>query len=155
MRVFFGVTVTRMGPQVKQAVEGVGQSILLQFARKVIRIARRLTIRAPGPSPRGTPPHEHYGDLDRSLAVTVDEATGNVVAGPRASIVGRRGSVLEFASTYDPNAGRDEFGRFLRGHASRKAPSGARWAHPFMQPAFEEAVAVGRFEGGAISNSFI
>ena len=132
-----------------------GQLILLRFAREVVRIARASTVRASGPSAPGTPPHEHYGDLDRSIAVAIDEATGNVVIGPRASIVGERGSVLEFAGTYDPNAGRDRFGRFLTGHASRTAPSGARWARPFMRPAFEQALSAGSFESGTqISSSF-
>lgn len=132
-----------------------GELLLLRLARSVVRIARRLTIKARGPSPPGTPPHEHYGDLDRSLAVGINEATGEVVAGPRASIVGERGNVLEFAGTYDPAAGRDEFGRFLRGHASRKAPSGARWARPLMRPAFERAISGTRFETGTqVSSSF-
>lgn len=132
-----------------------GQAILLRFAREMVRIVRASTIRAKGPSPPGTPPHEHYGDLDRSIAVAVDEATGNVLVGPRESVVGVRGSVLEFAGTYDPDAGRDRFGRFLQGHASRTAPSGAKWARPFMRPAFEQALSAGSFESGTqISSSF-
>lgn len=109
---------------------------------------------APGPSEPNTPPHRHYGDLARSISVAVDDATGNILVGPRASIVGQRGSVLEFAGTYDPDAGRDKFGRFLKGHASRVAPSGAMWARPFMRPAFEQAVASGSFEGGDVNSSF-
>ena len=132
-----------------------GQLILLRFAREIVRLARASTIRAKGPSAPGTPPHEHYGDLDRSISVAIDQSTGNVVVGPRASIVGERGNVLEFAGTYDPNAGRDRFGRFLTGHASRTAPSGARWARPFMRPAFEQALSAGSFESGnQISSSF-
>jgi len=132
-----------------------GTLILLRCARDIVRIARASTIRAKGPSAPGTPPHEHYGDLDRSIAVAIDEATGSVVVGPRESIVGERGSILEFAGTYDPDAGRDRFGRFLTGHASRKAPSGAKWARPFMRPAFEQAIAAGSFESGnQISSSF-
>ena len=140
---------------VEKIAANAGQLILLRFAREIVRIARASTIRASGPSAPGTPPHEHHGDLDRSIAVAIDESTGNVVIGPRASIVGERGGVLEFAGTYDPNAGRDRFGRFLTGHASRTAPSGARWAHPFMRPAFEQAMAAGSFESGnQISSSF-
>ncbi len=132
-----------------------GQLILLRLARDVVRIARESTHRRRGPSPPNTPPHEHYGDLDRAITVGINEATGEVVVGPRASIVGERGNVLEFAGTYDPNAGRDEFGRFRTGHASRKAPSGARWARPFMRPAFEQAIDTGSFESGdQISSSF-
>ena len=132
-----------------------GQSILLQIARETVRIARASTIKARGPSPPNTPPHEHFGDLDRSIAVAIDESTGDVLVGPRESVVGLRGSVLEFAGTYDPDAGRDRFGRFLKGHASRTAPSGSRWARPFMRPAFEQALA-GTFESGTqISSSFI
>lgn len=130
-----------------------GQLILLRLARAVVRIARASTIRRRGPSPPGTPPHEHYGNLDRSIAVGVNDSTGDVVAGPRASVVGERGNVLEFAGTYDPNAGRDPFGRFLTGHASRLAPSGSRWARPFMRPAFEKAVSVTRFEAGDQASS--
>ena len=149
------VRVIQDSMKLKGIAADAGQSILLQFAREVVRIARASTIRRKGPSPPGTPPHEHYGDLDRSIAVAVDEATGDVVVGPRESIVGLRGGVLEFAGTYDPDAGRDRFGRFLEGHASRTAPSGAKWAHPFMRPAFEQALALGSFEGGdQISSSF-
>lgn len=125
-----------------------GQLLLLRLARDVVRIARASTVRAEGPSRPGTPPHEHYGDLDRAITVGINDATGEVVAGPRASIVGERGNVLEFAGTYDPSAGRDEFGRFLQGHAARTAPSGAKWARPFMKPAFEQAVSGGSFETG-------
>ena len=140
--------------KLEQIAADAGRLILLRFAREIVRIVRASTSRAKGPSPPGTPPHEHYGDLDRSIAVAIDEATGNVVVGPRASIVGERGSVLEFAGTYDPGAGRDRFGRFLTGHASRSAPSGARWARPFMRPAFEQAVSAGSFESGNTSSSF-
>lgn len=141
--------------KLKQIATDAGRSILLRFAREVMRIARASTIRRRGPSPPNTPPHEHFGDLDRSIAVAVDEATGDVVAGPRESVVGLRGAVLEFAGTFDPDAGRDRFGRFLKGHASRTAPSGARWAHPLMRPAFEQALASGSFGGGdTISSSF-
>lgn len=141
--------------KLKKIATDAGQLILLRFARNMVRIARASTVKAPGPSKPGTPPHEHYGDLDRSIAVAIDESTGNVVVGPRASIVGERGSVLEFAGTYDPTAGRDRFGRFLTGHASRTAPSGARWARPFMRPAFDQAIAAGSFESGnQISSSF-
>jgi hypothetical protein len=132
-----------------------GQMILLRLARDVVRIARRSTIRARDPSAPGAPPHEHYGDLDRSITVGINESTGDVVVGPRTSIVGERGNVLEFAGTYDPDAGRDRFGRFLRGHASRKAPSGAKRARPFMRPAFERAISGGRLETGSqVTTSF-
>jgi hypothetical protein len=131
-----------------------GTPLLLRFGREVARIARGSMTRAEGPSKPNTPPHKHYGDLAKSIEVAVDETTGDVMVGPRASIVGQRGSVLEFAGTYDPTAGRDERGRFLTGHASRKAPSGARWAHPFMRPAFEQAVDAGAFEGDRLNSSF-
>ena len=141
--------------KLKKIAIDAGKLILLRFARDIVRIARASTIKAKGPSQPNTPPHEHFGDLDRSIAVGIDESTGNVVVGPRASIVGQRGNVLEFAGTYDPDAGRDEFGRFLTGHASRTAPSGARWARPYMRPAFEQALATGSFESGdKISSSF-
>ena len=141
--------------KLKKIATDAGQVILRRLARNVVRIARASTVKASGSSPPGTPPHEHFGDLDRSIAVAVDESTGNVVVGPRASIVGVRGSVLEFAGTYDPDAGRDKFGRFLTGHASRTAPSGARWARPFMRPALGQAIAAGSFESGnQISSSF-
>ena len=149
------VRVIQDSAKLKDVATDAGQLILLRFAREIVRIARALTLPRPGPSPPGTPPHQHYGDLDRSIAIAIDDATGNVVMGPRASIVGERGHVLEFAGTYDPDAGRDEFGRFIEGHASRKAPSGAKWARPFMRPAFEQAVSSGSFEAGnQISSSF-
>ncbi len=132
-------------PKLKKFATDAGQAILLRIARNVVRIARASTIKAKGPSEPGTPPHEHFGDLDRSIAVGIDESSGDVVAGPRASIVGQRGAVLEFAGTYDPDAGRDKFGQFLEGHASRTAPSGSRWARPFMRPAFEQAISSSSF----------
>lgn len=141
--------------KLEEIAANAGQLILLRLARDVVRIARRSTVRAQDPSSPGTPPHEHYGDLDRSIAVGINESTGDVVVGPRASIVGERGNVLEFAGTYDPNAGRDRFGRFLTGHASRKAPSGAKRARPFMRPAFEQAISGGRLEAGSqVTSSF-
>lgn len=132
-------------PKLKKFATDAGKLILLRIARDVVRIARASTIKAKGPSPPNTPPHEHYGDLDRSIAIAVDESTGSVTVGPRESIVGQRGAVLEFAGTYDPNAGRDAYGRFVTGHAARIAPSGARWAHPFMRPAFEQSISSGSF----------
>ncbi len=140
-------------PKLKKFATDVGKLILLRIARDVVRIARASTIKAEGPSEPGTPPHEHFGDLDRSIAIAVDKSTGSVSVGPRASIVGVRGSVLEFAGTYDPDAGRDKFGQFLEGHASRTAPSGSRWARPFMRPAFEQAISTGSFEGGNQTSS--
>jgi hypothetical protein len=137
----------------KKIATDAGQLILLRIAREIVRIARGSTTKAKGPSKPNTPPHEHFGDLDRSIAVGVDESGGDVVVGPRASIVGQRGAVLEFAGTFDPAAGRDEFGRFLTGHASRTAPSGAKWARPFMRPAFAQAIASGSFEGGDQTSS--
>ncbi len=127
-------------PKLRKFATDAGKSILLRIARNVVRIARASTIKAKGPSEPGTPPHEHFGDLDRSIDIAVDESTGAVTVGPRASIVDVRGSVLEFAGTYDPDAGRDKFGKFLEGHASRTAPSGSRWARPFMRPAFDQAI---------------
>ena len=131
-----------------------GQLILQQLARQVQQRARQLTVKARGPAPPNKPPHEHFGDLDRSIAIGINTSTGEVVAGPRQTQIGLRGNVLEFAGTFDPQAGRDARGRFLRGHAARKAPSGAKWAHPFMRPAFEEVTAAGSFEPGQVTSSF-
>lgn len=140
---------------VESLVADAGQRILINLARQVQAEARRSTRKARGPAPRGEPPHEHFGDLDRAIAVGVNADTGEVVIGPRESQVGLRGNVLEFAGTFDPAAGRDARGRFLRGHASRRAPSGAKWAHPFMRPAFESVLASGSFEAaGEVSSSF-
>ena len=138
-------------PKLEKFATDVGKLILLRIARDVVRIARASTIKAEGPSEPGTPPHEHFGDLDRSIAIATrgDE----VLVGPRFSVVGLRGSVLEFAGTYDPDAGRDKFGQFLEGHASRTAPSGSRWARPLMRPAFEQAISTGSFEGGNQTSS--
>ena len=141
--------------KLKKIATDAGQAILVRLARTIAIIARRSMDFEHGPSEPGDPPNAHFGDLWRSIAVAVDSSTGNVVVGPRASIVGERGGVLEFAGTYDPDAGRDKFGRFLTGHASRTAPSGARWARPFMRPAFEQAIAAESFESGhQISSSF-
>lgn len=135
-------------------VANAGQLILIQLARDTQKIARDSTVKRKGPSPRGTPPHEHYGDLDRSIEIGIT-ADGEIVVGSQESVVGERGHVLEFAGTFDPAAGRDERGRFIRGHASRKAPSGAKWAHPFMRPAFEAALSGGSFDSNEnVSSSF-
>jgi len=140
---------------VESIVEDAGQRILIGLARQVVEQARRLTVKAKGPAKSGEPPHEHFGDLDRAIAVGINVDTGEVVIGPRESQIGLRGNVLEFAGTFDPVAGRDAAGRFLKGHAARKAPSGARWAHPFMRPAFESVLASGSFEAdGQVSSSF-
>ena len=148
MAIELKITLTQ---HLKQVATDAGRTILLGIARDIVRIARASTTKAKGPSAPNTPPHEHFGDLDRSIDVAVDGE--NVVVGPRGSVVGVRGSVLEFAGTFDPDAGRDEFGQFVTGHASRIAPSGAKWAHPFIRPAFEEAVAAGSFENGNQLNS--
>jgi len=140
---------------VETLVEDAGQRILIALARQIQAAARRSTVKARGPARRSEPPHEHYGDLDRAIAVGINTASGDVVIGPRESQIGLRGNVLEFAGTFDPDAGRDARGRFLRGHASRKAPSGAKWSHPFMRPAFESVLSSGSFEpAGEVSSSF-
>jgi len=140
---------------VETLVADAGQRILIGLARQVQAEARRSTRKAKGPAPRNEPPHEHYGDLDRAIAVGINADTGEVVAGPRESQIGLRGNVLEFAGTFDPAAGRDAKGKFLRGHASRRAPSGAKWAHPFNRPAFEKVLSGGSFEdSGQVSSSF-
>ncbi len=127
----------------KQIATDGGRKILVGIASRIQKIARASTIKAKGPSEPNTPPHEHFGDLDRSIRIATrgDE----VLVGPRFSVVGVRGGVLEFAGTYDPDAGRDKFGQFLKGHASRTAPSGSRWARPFMRPAFEQALSSSSF----------
>lgn len=140
--------------RLEAVVLDAGQRILLAMARQIQAEARRLTRRAKGPAPRGEPPHEHFGDLDRAIAVGITTESGEVVVGPRESQIGLRGNVLEFAGTFDPAAGRDARGRFLRGHASRRAPSGAKWSHPFMRPAFETVLTSGSFDGAGTSGSF-
>lgn len=88
-------------------------------------------------APPGEPPYVHFGDLRRSIGIGLNIDTDEVVIGPQESIVGVRGNVLEFAGTF-VEGGRDAGGRFQRGRQSRKAPSGAKWAHPFMRPALEQ-----------------
>lgn len=139
--------------RVDDLVSDVGQRILIGMARQVQAKARALTVKAKGPAQRGQPPHEHFGDLDRAIGVGI-ATTGDVIVGPRESQIGLRGNVLEFAGTFDPQAGRDARGQFLRGHASRKAPSGARWAHPYMRPAFESVLAGGSFDSVTPTSSF-
>lgn len=138
---------------ITDAVDTAEQRILVAVGRDVQRIARDSMKQARGPSPKGTPPHRHYGDLARSIAVAVNVATDEVVVGPRESFVGLRGNVLEFAGTYDPNAERDQSGRFLKGHRARKAPSNARWARPFMAPAVKRVATEGTF-AGQLAGSF-
>lgn len=141
--------------KVESIADDAGTRVLLGIARQIQAEARRSTVKARGPAPRNQPPHEHYGDLDRAIAIGINTATQDVVVGPRESQIGIRGNVLEFAGTFDAQAGRDARGRFLRGHASRKAPSGAKWAHPFMRPAFESVLASGSFgPSTTVSSSF-
>ena len=137
--------------RLKQIATAAGRKILIGLAWNIQKIARASTIKAKGPSEPGTPPHEHFGDLDRSIRIAT--RGDDVLVGPRFSVVGVRGSVLEFAGTYDPDAGRDKFGQFLEGHASRTAPSGSRWARPIIRPAFEQAIETGSFEGGDKTSS--
>lgn len=96
---------------------------------------------AKGPAGKGAPPHAHFGNLRRSIRVAAEENKDEGVVGPSADVVGIRGYVLEFAGTKIESAQRDQSGRFVKGKQKRaKAPSGAKWAHPFMQPALERAV---------------
>lgn len=54
---------------------------------------------APGPSPRGTPPHSHRGRrLPRAIRFEAD-AEGAII-GPQASKVGRAGVAHEFGGQY-------------------------------------------------------
>lgn len=129
------------------ALDSAETRILLAAGREVQRLAVASMQPADGPAPRGQPPHRHFGDLVKSIAVAINTATGEVVTGPRESQVGIRGQVLEFAGTYDPQAERDPRGRFAPRHRSRKAPSYARWAHPFMRPAIEQVAEQGLFAG--------
>jgi hypothetical protein len=97
---------------------------------------------APGPSKPGTPPHVHKGNLRRSIRFAVtDEKAGEGIVGPSEQVVGIRGYVLEFAGTRLTSAARGAGGKFKKGAQRRaKAPSGAKWARPFMAPALERAV---------------
>jgi len=129
--------------RLKKIATAGGRKVLIGLAWNIQKIARASTIKAKGPSEPGKPPHEHFGDLDRSIRIST--RGDDVLVGPRFSEVGLRGSVLEFAGTYDPDAGRDAYGQFVTGHASRKAPSGSRWARPFMRPALEQAITSSSF----------
>ena len=134
---------------ITKAVDTAEQQILVAVGREVQQIARASMKPARGPAPRNQPPHRHYGDLAAAIGVGINVATDEVVVGPRESVVGVRGNVLEFAGTYEAGTKRDRRGQFLRGHRSRKAPSGAKWAHPFMAPAIEQVTTQGTFAGQA------
>ena len=108
-------------------------------AYQIIRMARDLMPFRSGSAQRNAPPHSHTGKLRSSLSYAIEEGKPTIV-GPRKSIVGERGFVLEFAGTYDVNAARDEKGRFLVGHSVKSAAPGTRWAHPFMKPAFDRSL---------------
>lgn len=138
---------------ITQAVDTAEQRIIVAVGREVQRIARASMKPARGPAPRNQPPHRHYGDLAAAVAVAVNTATDEVVVGPRESVIGLRGNVLEFAGTYEAGTERDRRGQFLRGHRSRRAPSGARWAHPYMRPAIEQVATQGTF-AGQLAGSF-
>jgi len=138
---------------INKAVDSAEQRILVAVGREVQRIARASMKPARKAAPRGQPPHRHYGDLAAAIGVDVNTATDEVVVGPRESIVGVRGNVLEFAGTYTADAERAARGRFAKGHKSRKAPSNAKWAHPFMRPAVEQVAAEGIF-AGQVAGSF-
>jgi hypothetical protein len=135
------------------AIDAAETRILLAAGREVQRLARESMQPAAGPAPRGQPPHRHHGDLAESIAVGINTATDEVVVGPRESFVGVRGQVLEFAGTYLTDTERDRLGRFAKRHRNRKAPSYAKWAHPFMQPAIERVASDGTF-AGKLAGSF-
>ena len=139
--------------QINKAVDAAETRVLLAVGREVQRIARDSMHSAKGPAPKGSPPHKHLGDLAAAVGVGINTATGEVVVGPRESIVGLRGNVLEFAGTYEAGTQRAAGGRFAKGHKSRKAPSGAKWAHPFMRPAIEQVATQGTF-AGQLAGSF-
>lgn len=123
---------------------------LLKIASRVRDAARDLMPFASGSAKSGEPPHSHFGDLRRSIGVGLNIDTDEVVVGPRESMIGLRGNVLEFAGTFT-EGGRGPGGRFAKGRQSRKAPSGARWAHPFMKPALEQ---VQETFAGTLAGSF-
>ena len=138
---------------ITKAVDSAEQRILVAVGREVQRIARESMKSAKGPAPPNQPPHRHYGDLAAAIGVGINTATDEVVVGPRESVVGVRGNVLEFAGTYEAGTERTAGGRFARGHRNRKAPSGAKWAHPFMAPAIEQVTTQGTF-AGQVAGSF-
>lgn len=138
---------------ITKAVDTAEQRILVAVGREVQRIARASMKSARGPAPRNQPPHRHFGDLSAAIGVDINTATDEVVVGPRESVVGVRGNVLEFAGTYDAAAERGPRGRFAKGHRNRKAPSQAKWAHPFMRPALEQVATQGTF-AGQLAGSF-
>lgn len=135
--------------RLKAFVSTAAGKVLIKIAAKVRREAIASMPFKPGKADPNEPPHSHKGDLRRSIGYIV-ESDELVRVGPRESFVGERGAVLEFAGTFI-EGGRDQRGRFKRGRQSAKAPSGAKWAHPFMLPARDKAIET---FAGTVTGSF-
>lgn len=102
---------------VLNAVKSRVRDSMAHLAAK-IRLAAQASIRtSKEPSPPGSPPHTREGQLRRAIAFDVGDS--DAIVGPRASVVGQIGELMEFGGEF--------FGREYE-------------ARPFMGPALEEAV---------------
>jgi len=118
----FGITIKTESRfhRVEQAAEKATFRNFGHAASRIRKDAAASIERAEGPSAPGTPPHTHRRVfLRRALRFHVDKERGDAIIGPRASIVGDVGEVLEFGGK--------------RGDTTHPA-------RPFMFPALERNV---------------
>lgn len=110
-------TIKDQQASVENAVKGLARDAMAHLAAKVRLAAQSSIMTSEEPSPPGSPPHTREGQLRRAIVFDVGES--DAIVGPRASVVGHIGELMEFGGEF--------FGRDYE-------------ARPFMGPALEEAI---------------
>lgn len=112
-----GATIQSQQDSVLNAVKSRSRDAMAHLAAKVRLAAQSSITTSEEPSPPGSPPHTREGQLRRAIVFSVGES--DAIIGPRASVVGPIGELMEFGGEF--------FGRDYE-------------ARPFMGPALEEAI---------------
>lgn len=112
-----GATIQSQQDSVLNAVKSRSRDAMAHLAAKVRLAAQSSITTSEEPSPPGSPPHTREGQLRRAIVFSVGES--DAIVGPRASVVGPIGELMEFGGEF--------FGRDYE-------------ARPFMGPAPEEAI---------------
>lgn len=112
-----GATIQSQQDSVLNAVKSRSRDAMAHLAAKVRLAAQSSITTSEEPSPPGSPPHTRQGQLRRAIVFDVGES--DAIVGPRASIVGPIGELMEFGGEF-----------FGRDYEDR----------PFMGPALEEAI---------------
>lgn len=112
-----GATIQSQQDSVLNAVKSRSRDAMAHLAAKVRLAAQSSITTSEEPSPPGSPPHTREGQLRRAIVFSVGES--DAIVGPRASVVGPIGELMEFGGEF--------FGQDYE-------------ARPFMGPALEEAI---------------